>query len=126
MITRTQVTFLISSTGNSDNGFPLSRREENSSPLRSEEIPFNLINSDQYGSDPTQVKHELDNLRVSSKFTTPEEDDKSESLKPIKGHEGTIRHPTERELVSSSIDSIDENLLSNGVPGKEGSNQLSK
>ena len=104
----------------------MSRREENSSPLRSEEIPFNLINSDQYGSDPTQVKHELDNLWVSSKFTTPGEDDKSEILKPIKGHEGSVRHPTEKELGSSSIDSIDESLLSDRVPGKEESNQLGK
>ena len=104
----------------------MSRREENSSPLRSEEIPFNPINLDQYGSDPAQVKHELDNLRVSTKFTTPEEDDKSEILKPIKGHEGGKRHPTERELVSSSIDSIDDSLLSDGVPGKEDSNQLGK
>ena len=104
----------------------MSRREEISSPLCSAEIPFNPINSDRYGSDLTQVKHEFDNLKVSTKFTTQEEDDKGEILKPIKGHEGSIRHPTERELISSSIDSIDESLLSNGVPGKEDSNQLGK
>ena len=104
----------------------MSRREEISSPLRSEEIPFNPINSDRSGPDLTQVKNEFDKLRVGTKFTTPEEDDKGEILKPIKGHEGSIRQPTERELVSSSIDSIDESLLSDRVPGKEESNQLGK
>lgn len=136
MITRTDVTFLLPFTGNSDNGFSPSQREEKSSPIHSEELPFNLSNSGQYCStqlstqtqfpDPTPVKQELhvDNLRATTKFTTQEEHDKGETLKRINGQEGSIPQPTESELVSAFIDSNHGGLLSNGVPKEEESNQL--
>ena len=138
VITRTEVTFLLPLTGNSDNGFSPPQREEKSSPIHSEELPFNLSNSGQYYSiqlstqtqfpDPTRVKQELhvDNLRVTTKFTTQEEHEKGETLKPINGQEGSIPQPTESELISAFIDSNHGGLLSNGVPKEEESNQLCK
>lgn len=132
------MTFLLPLAGNSDNGFSSSQREEKSSPIHSEELPFNLSNSGQYGStqlstqtqfpDPTQVKQELhvNNLGVTTKFTTQEEHEKGEILKPINGQEGSIPQPTESKLVSAFIDSNHGDLLSNGVPKQEESNQPCK